>query len=258
MKSQFTIPALLLTIPCSAFCFSPQSHQFGGNAIQSRFRHESILKMSAVSDAEEMLRKARELRAQAEAEENNLHQTLLEKKKSQDEETDQLIDELFPDDLTRGQPGVWKVAEFLQQKRLSASCLERVVQRLHEREIAAKGLDHVEPSMHHTHVKFEKVAKTNDAELKRVEGLIQMLIDAAAVLDDKVRKDYQEKGTVKHQVDKTHWCSGELSERLSDKAHFLGREHDEQFKSRLEEYYEAARKKKKHDKGDRGDKTRIS
>ena len=132
------------------------------------------------------------------------------------------------------------------------------MERIHEREIAAKGLAHVEHSLDQTQVKFEKIAKTDEKELKRVEGMIQMLIDAAAVLDDKVRKEHQEKGTVQHQVDKSHWHSGELSERLNEKVHFLGREHDEQFKSRLEEYYEAARKKKKHDQHDRNDNTRIS
>ena len=129
--------------------------------------------------------------------------------------------------------------------------MERVLGRLHEREIASKGLSHVEPSLHHTHVKFEKVAVANEEESKRVEGLIQMLIDAAAVLDDKVLGKHRG-----GRVD-DHWSSGELSERLEKKAHFLGREHDDQFKGRLEEYYEAARKKKKHDNHDRGENTRI-
>lgn len=230
-------------------CFSPQS--VGVHVLPHKtcsVLTSSSLSMSAISDAEEMLRKAKELRAQAEAEESNLHHTLLQKKNAQDEESDRIIDEILPSDLPPGQEGVFQVADALSEKRLSASCLVKVVKRLHEREIAAKGLAHVESSIHHTHVKFEKVSKTDDDELKRVGGLIQVLIDAAAVLDDRVRTENEEKGRVKHHVDREHWSSGELSQKLSDKVHFLGREHDEQFKSRLEEYYEAARKDKKHKK----------
>lgn len=207
-------------------------------------------------EAQEMLRKARELRQLAEEEENNLHKTLVTKKQEQDIQTDGVINELFPVNLPQGQAGVWKVAETLEHKRFSAPCLERVVERLHEREIAAKGLEHVEPSLHHPHVKFERVADVNEEELRRVQGLIQLLIDAAAVLDEKVLKERHEKGTATHHVDSTHWCSGELSKRLAEKAHFLGREHEEQFKSRLEEFYEAARKKK-HGKSDRNETTRM-
>lgn len=207
-------------------------------------------------DAQELLRKARELRQQAEDEENHLHKTLVTKKQEQAIQTDGIINELFPPNLPKGQTGVWKVAETLEHKRFSAPCLERVVERLHEREIAAKGLEHVEPSLHHPHVKFERVADVNEEELRRVQGLIQLLIDAAAVLDEKVLKERHEKGTATHSVDSTHWCSGELSKRLAEKAHFLGREHEEQFKSRLEEFYEAARKKK-HVKNDRNESTRM-
>jgi len=208
-------------------------------------------------DVQEMLRKARELRQQAEEEEDHLHKTLVSKKQEEDTQTDMIINELFPANLPKGQTGVWKVADILEHKRFSAPCLERVVERLHEREIAAKGLEHVEPSLHHPHVKFERVADVNETELSRVQGLIQLLIDAAAVLDDKVLKERHEKGTATHHVDSTHWCSGELSKRLADKAHFLGREHEEQFKSRLEEFYEAARKKKHATKNDRNETTRM-
>ena len=205
--------------------------------------YQTALSMTALSDAQEMLAKARALREQAEADEHTLHQSLISKKQTQDDDTDHIIEQLFPPNLPKGQPGVWQLAEIMEQKRFSASCLEKVVERLHEIEISARGMERVASSVLQTHVKFEKKAAPNEKELARVEGLIQMLIDAAAVLDEKAAKE-QEKGGVKHHVDVTHWCSGNLSEKLSEKAHFLGREHDEQFKGRMEEYYKAARKKK--------------
>jgi len=214
--------------------------------------------MSAVSDAEELLRKARELRQQAEADEHTLHKSLIDKKESEGQKDDRIIQDIFPPNLPKGQAGVLKVAEILEQKRFSVTCLKRVVERLHAREIAARGLSHVEPSLHHTHVKFEKVADSDEQELQKLEGLIQLLIDAAEILDDKVLKNRDEKGTATHHVDSTHWCSGELSNALSEKAHFLGREHDEQFKSRLAEYYEAARKKEDQSNNVGDDTSRLT
>lgn len=218
----------------------------------------TVLFMSALSDAEELLRKARALREQAEADEANLHATLISKKQQQDEDTDKIIQKLFPVNLDRANDPEGcnqKIASIIETERFSVSQLEKVVERLHEREIAAKGLDHVEPSLHHTHVKFERVsAKVDQDEMKRIEGLIDMLIDAASILDEKTLKaeeKAQSEGK-KHQVDASHWASGRLSSTLAEKAHFLGREYDEQFQNRLEQYYEAARKKENvKDKGDR-------
>ena len=226
-----------------AFSFSPHIVNVK-HAIQT----STSLDMSAVSDAQEMLRKARDLRAQAEAAEHTLHTHLLHKKDTENEGTDQTIAELFPVGLSHGPDGVTKLAQTLEEKKLSASCLKKVVERLHEREISAKGLSHVESSQNDTGIKFEKISKTNEGELKKVEGLIKMLISAAAILDDKAVQKSLEQGS-KHRVDE-HWRSGKLSETLSGKAHFLSREHDEQFKSRLNEYYDTVNKKHKDKKED--------
>jgi len=201
----------------------------------------TLLSMSAQSDAEALLRKARELRAQAEADESTLHTSLINKKKAQDDETDNLIQDLFPLSLPRDK-GAKILSDTMEKKRLSVACLKRVVERLHKREVAARGLDHVEPSLKNTQVTFERVSDANEQELKRVDGLIQMLIEAAAILDEKHLKE-QELNPVRHHVDDSHWASGKLSETLAEKAHFLGREHEDQFKDRLQEYYEAAKKK---------------
>lgn len=228
---------------------------FSPTNVSTRYSNPTtVLHMSGVSDAEELLRKARELRQQAEDDEHTLHTSLIGKKQTIAQDLDKIIEEIFPANLPKGKAGVPKVAEILETKRFSSPCLERVVERLHEREIAAKGISHVESSVQNTQVKFEKVAATNEVEMQRTAGLIELLIDAAQVLDEKVMKDRREKGTAQHHVDSTHWSSGELSDKLQQKARFIGREHDEQFKSRLEQYYEAARKKKDSSSND-GDST---
>ena len=189
---------------------------------------------------EELLAKARALRKEAEAEESSLHSTLLENKSKKDKETDELIKDLFSN------RDVHQVASKIQEKKISSMMLERVVDRLNEREIAARGLDHVEHG--HSTGTFERVREKDEKELKNVEGLIQTLIQAAEVIDEKVLKERAEsekKGDhVRHNVDVTHWRSGELGVLLKDKAKFLGREHEDQWKRRMEEYYKAAKKKK--------------
>lgn len=212
------------------------------------------LAMSSLSDAEDLLRKARALREQAETEETNLHASLVNKKKRENEEIDHLIDQIFPtgNSKTDVHERAKRVAQVIENLRISAPQLEKVVERLNEREISAKGLEHVEPSISNTQVKFERVSSVDEKELARVQGLIQILIDAAAIIDQKALEKTE---NLRHNVMKTHWCSGNLSKTLSEKAHFLCREHDEQFKSRVQEYYEAARKKDRSD--DVGDHTTM-
>jgi len=229
-----------------------QTQHHGQYIDKGRQIHGIVLKASSgseqLSKAEALLAKARELRAQAEASENQLHSSLLEKKSSQDMETDVMIDGLFPLPPQKGVT-VETVAEYILKKRPSSDMLLRVVERLHRREVAAKGLEHVEPSLQKTRITFETVAAGNEEELARVEGLIELLIDATNIVDeDFLSNQLERRGengkVVLHSVDHSHWSSGELSKVLREKAKFLGREYDEQFKNRLAEYYEAASKKK--------------
>jgi len=197
-----------------------------------------------LSKVEALLAKAKLLRAQAEADESQLHTSLLEQKASRDVEMDNMINEVFKLD---NKEKITKevIAEHLAKKRPSSDMLLRVVERLHHREIAAKGLEHVESSFQESHVTFKTIAAENKEELALVEGLHDLLIDAAKLVDENVARNRDEKEkVVMHSVDHAHWSTGELSTVLSAKKRFLQREHDEQFKNRQAEYYEAARKKK--------------
>lgn len=260
----FITAIVAATGPTSVDSFSPNSIQERWNNIdltkssssktsKSSNYHKNvlILSMSAISDAQALLAKAKALREQAEAEEDKLHSTLIEKRHCQNMETDSVIRKIFPRAVAHSSgsdssidQNTMAVANRIDELKLSTQMLERVVERIHEREIAARGLEHVELSTHHEQVEFVRVAAPQEEELARVQGLIQRLIDAAEVLDNEhLKKNAKEH----HHADATHWSRGTLSKVLKDKAHFLGREHDEEFKNRLQEFYEAARKKKDYD-----------
>jgi hypothetical protein len=156
-----------------------------GHHIDSRVS-VSALHATAETDAERLLRRARELREAVKAGEEELHTTLLQRKKTRDAATDSIIAQLFPknnakDDDENG--GVCALCERLREKRLALDMLVRVVERLHEREVAARGLEHVEPSIHHDNVTFKRVAQADEVELRYVQGLVDQLIEAAEVLD---------------------------------------------------------------------------
>jgi len=197
-----------------------------------------------LSKIEALLAKAKELRAEAEKDENELQSSVLEKKTSTDVDTDLTIDELFP---PLKKSTLEAVVERLTKKKPSKDLLLRVVERLHCRVVAAKGLDRVEASVQQSQIKFETIADGNEEDLARVEGLIDLLIDAANIVDeDFLRNQLELRGengkVVMHRVDLDQ-SSGELSKVLREKANFLKREYDEQFKNRRDQYYEAARKK---------------
>mmetsp|Transcript_17608 Transcript_17608/g.36996 ORF Transcript_17608/g.36996 Transcript_17608/m.36996 type:complete len:256 (-) Transcript_17608:211-978(-) len=205
------------------------------------------LQATTETEAERLRRKARELLAEAKAAEDELHSTLVEKKKTRDEATDALISYLFPSNEA---DGVCALADRLRKKRLASDTLLQIVERLYEREVAARGLEHVEPSMHHEQVTFKRIAQPNEEELKKVQGLVDRLIEAAEDLDKEfIDQKSACSGKITH-ADIMHWGGGNVAKTMKEKAKDLGREHDEQFKKRLESFYEAAKRKHTKDEVD--------
>lgn len=235
---------LLLNFALSA-CFVESFAPLRVGTLANTKRNASSLSMSALSDAQALLAKARALREQADSDEHELHSTLIEKKKCQNSETDAVIEKLFPlneaDDS--GPAAVQARANRIEDLKLSTDMLKKVVERLHEREISARGLEHIESSQNEKQVKFVKVESANEEELERVQGLILKLIAAADKIDEKYLKDEQKH----HNADTSHWSRGSLGKVLTEKHHFLSREHDDSFKKRTKEYYEAAKKKEDYD-----------
>lgn len=240
--------SIVMTLGSCKFlaAFSPVVHPNSRSQLGT-CTYTTKLQAATETEAERLRRKARELLAEAKAAEDELHTTLVEKKKTRDEATDALISYLFP---SNEGDGVCALADRLRKKRLAKDTLLQIVERLHEREVAARGLEHVEPSMHHEQVTFKRIAQPNEEELKKLQGLVDRLIEAAEVLD----KEFTDQksacsGKITH-ADIMHWGGGKVAKTMKEKAKDLGREHDEQFKKRLESFYEAAKRKHTKDEVD--------
>jgi len=197
----------------------------------------------AETEAERLLRKARELREASQRAEDTLHATLIQKKTEKDAATDRIISQLFPSS------GIDDLVDRLHQKRLASDMLVQIVERLHEREIAARGLEHVESSLNQDQVTFKRVAQQDDVELAKIDGIVHELIEAAEVLDKEFveQKAKADGGKITH-AEMMHWGGGKIAGILKDKLKELGREQDEQFKKRLQSFYDAANIKNHKDK----------
>ena len=196
-------------------------------------------KETTETEAERLLRKARELRAAAEQDEQKVHDSLTKKKTDRAAQTDKLIDELF---FSGG-----SLVDRLRTKRPGINTLEAIVDRLDEKEVIAQGLDHVEFKMVGDKTEFYRVNKKShkdEAELKRLEGLIDQLIQAAAVLDEEFMAEKKAKGQayVAH-AEEEHWGGGKCAKRLESRIREIRRERSEQFQKRMEEFREAQRRK---------------
>lgn len=191
---------------------------------------------SAESEAERLLRKARELREMAAQAEHQIHVDLAEKKAKKDAKTDAIIEHLFFQEDKN-------LVAYLHEKQLSIDTLEHIIDRLDEREVIAEGNEHVELVQGNDgNIEFHRVQKKDEQELQRLEGAIEALIEAVATLDEEFRNEKDKKGElyVSHTEDQ-HWGAGKRAERLKNRAHEIRREREEQFQKRLEEFYEAQR-----------------
>jgi len=197
------------------------------------------------TEAERLLRKARELRASATQEEAQIHGTLTQKKTNRDQQSDALIDELFPKGAT---PDETELVNALRSKKLGMTTLERIMLRIDERQAMAQGWDHVE--CNHDDGQFRRVFRDNKkdpAELERLEGLTSRLIQAVAVLDEEFREEKKRRGQsyVSH-AEEEHFGGGKCAEHLQARFNEVQRERSEQFQKRMEELREAQRRKDDH------------
>lgn len=234
-----------ISILCStaAFVWHQPSTFTSNKAFRLHNGIQGTTALSAVaageSEAERLLRKAKELRAQAEAAEHQVHASLTKKRQDKNAATDQLVDQLF-----FANSGVL-LADRLRQKRLSIDTLETIVDRLDEREVIAEGKEHVQAKIGQDQTNFERVVSRDEAELQRLDGLIDKLIETVKVLDKDFLEEKQRKGEtyVTHTEDQ-HWGGGKQAERLTNRIHEVRREREEQFQERMKEFNEAQRIKK--------------
>lgn len=240
MKLLSSIFALLATTKLSvAFVPAPQARRKKIPVSQKTHSRSvtSLFSSPLASEAERMLKKARELRQSALEEENRVHVSLAQKRALENSKTDALIDCLFFD-----QSG-GSLVDRLHKKNLSIDTLEKIVDRLDEREAIAEGKDHVQLVYRNDGASaFDRASLHNEDEMEMLGGKIEELIKGVSILDEEFRKEKNSKGEpyVAHTEDQ-HWGSDRRAERLSNRAHEIRRERDDQFQKRLQEFYEAQR-----------------
>lgn len=202
------------------------------------FAFKDSSSVAGETEAERLWRRAKELRAEAEQAEQQVHDDLVKKKARKDEQTDKLIDQLFFTPPASG------LVDRLRNHRVGMGTLEAIVDRLDEREVIAQGGEHVEFKMVGDKTEFHRVAKKDEKELEHIQGLIDQLIQAAAVLDEEFWAKKKAKGEsyVAH-AEEEHWGGGKCAERLENRIGEIQRERSEQFQKRMEEFKEAQRRK---------------
>lgn len=223
--------------------FANQLHSAEGFAVTKFFSLPTGTRLHATqaeTEAERLLRKARELREASQREEASLHANLIKKKEEKDAATDLIISQLFP------VSGVDELVNRLRAKHLALETCVGIVERLHEREMIARGLEHVEPSLGEQ-VTFKRVAQADEAELAKIEGIVHDFISAAEVLDQELIDQKQSEGGKMTHAEIVHWGGGNIAGILKEKWNELGRAHDDQFKQRLQSFYDAANRKKHKD-----------
>lgn len=197
------------------------------------------------TEAERLLRKARELRAAAERAEQQVHGDLTQKKAEQDAQTDDLITQIRI--LNEGNTAA-ATAEALRDKRLSMATLERILLRLDARYVRAQGWEHVQGKVGTDgHTEFHRVAAPDETEVQRLEGKVEQFIEAVRILDEEFRTNKKAKGEahVAH-AEETHWGGGKAAEYLQGRISEIRRERSEHFQARMKELQDAQRRNKDH------------
>lgn len=194
------------------------------------------------TEVEQLLRRARELKAEADTQEQALRESRLNKKFKTDGETDAIIDNLFP---IGERISVVELSTTLKENMWSTDKMLRIAGRLHEREVDAKGIEHVVSTIENDKTIYTRVEKVDEEDLERVTGLIDRIIEAADMIDEEYLKAKRDNKDTAHRthIERAHWTVGESAEFLKSKVKHMRREHEQQFKDRQNSFYEAQRKK---------------
>lgn len=182
------------------------------------------------TEVEKLLRMARELRAQAEESEKEVHEKFADKKADRETRLGNLLNYVFYDGKATtviNEKAV--VLERLRSKEPSKDTLEKLVVWLDDRRDVALGNEHIQ-SRGDAFVSAR--GKKDEVEAERLGDLIIQLLDALEAIDSENRKEDGHLGGGHNSAD--------LRQRLSEKR----RKRDEQFLERQASFREAAAIKK--------------
>jgi len=200
------------------------------------------------SEAERLLRLARKLRQQAEEEEHNVHEHLYQKKRKEDEQLDQWIQNLC---LTEATSSSTKknvhIVNQLKDRKPCMETLERIVDRLHEHHLIASGHECVEApavasSKKETQHHVQRVHhQKDDVQVQKIELQAEALFEAIDIVDDELHHDHRSDHS---DAESRHWGGDQRANELRNRWHSLLREHEEQFLKRQASFIEAQTIKK--------------
>lgn len=171
----------------------------------------------AVNEAEELRKRARELKAEAEALEAALRGSRTDFTKQRHNESDALIKQLFSSYTTTSQ-----LVERLVQERWSPEQLMLVIERLHERQVQALGRSAGTPE-EFVIGDTRNSGERNEGEWRRLDNFIESLFEAAGVLDNQ---------TIAH-VNPNHRWTGRVESSLKSRLKELRRGDEQEFQRRL-------------------------
>ena len=182
---------------------------------------EDILTRAA-QEAEELRKRARELKAEADAMEAALTGSRTDISKRRQKECDDLIEQLFSGNATSAQ-----LVEQLVEERWSPEQLMLVIERLHERQVQALGRSAGTRAPNDFQIgdsrNTKNSAEPNEAEWAKLNDYVDSLLEAAGVLDDQTLVN----------VNKNHRWTGRVANSLSSRLKELRRADEQEFQRRL-------------------------
>jgi hypothetical protein len=174
----------------------------------------------AVKEAEELRKRAKELKAEADALEATLTGSRTDFIKQRHKESDALIEQLFSSDTTTTS----QLVERLEQERWSPEQLISVIERLHERQVQALGRSIVGTPKEFMIGDTRNEGERNEGEWRRLDNYIESLLEAAGVLDDQ---------TIAHVNPNHRWTGGRVASSLKSRLKELRRGDEQEFQRRL-------------------------
>jgi hypothetical protein len=182
---------------------------------------EDILTRAA-NEAEQLRKRARELKAEADAMEAALTDSRTDISKRRQKECDDHIEQLFSGDATTTQ-----LVERLVQERWSPEQLMLVIERLHQRQVQALGRSAGTRAPKDFQIgdsrNTKNSAEPNEAEWTQLNDYVESLLEAAGVLDDQTLAN----------VNENHRWTGRVANSLSSRLKELRRADEQEFQRRL-------------------------
>ncbi|KAL3934860.1 MAG: hypothetical protein SGBAC_009509 [Bacillariaceae sp.] len=236
-----SVPALLQTPPTSFHGLT--STALESSSTSSNFQKKDSSSSEGESEAARLLRLARKLRQQAEEEEQQVHTKLYKKKRAEDEQLDQWIQNLSLSKAVEQKKNT-HVLKALQERKPCMDTLERIVDRLHEHHMIASGHERVEAK----DVEVQRIIhEKDDAKIEQIELQAEAFFEAIGAIDeDLFYQHHNSDESHKVLTESRHWGGDERAKQLRTRWQGLQREHEEQFLKRQASFFEAQRLKKEN------------